>query len=70
MLRGDNEIGKAVLNSLKDRGVEIDGCANCWQQCNSSVERSASTWWYMSAKNKEKLRKTREIRRLEKKKLK
>ena len=35
---------------------------DCWQQCSLQHERTKDSWWYMSKKNKQKLR-TRKINR-------
>ena len=29
---------------------------DCWQQCDLSFERTADSWWYVSTKNRQKLR--------------
>ena len=53
-LRGENKIGEYTLRMLRSRGIESDGCENCWQQCSSNVPREESMYWYMSRKSKVK----------------
>ncbi len=54
---GDNGVGQRVYETLRDKkGVEVDGCATCWQQCDVAHERTEESWWYTPVKNKQKLR--------------
>lgn len=62
-LRGDNKIGANVIKTLQDKGISASGCDSCWQQCASNIDRKDASWWYMSVKNKEKLRTLRDKRR-------
>lgn len=63
---GTNLIGKSVLETLQLKGIEPGGCENCWQQCDINVDKKSAQWWYMSVKNKEKLRQARDRRRIRK----
>ena len=50
-------MGQRVYETLRDKkGVEVDGCATCWQQCDVAHERTEESWWYTPVKNKQKLR--------------
>jgi len=65
LLRGNNEIGRKSLEYLeKERGVDIRGCNTCSQQCNLSIKpNKESQHWYMPAKNKQRLRASKERRK-------
>ena len=63
LIRGDNKIGELVQKTLEEKNVHIDGCENCYQQCSSEIAKEESEFWYMSRKNKEKLRATRDRKR-------
>ncbi len=63
LLRGENEIGELIVKMLNEKNVDINGCDNCWQQCSANISKDESEWWYMSRKNKEKLRTTRDRKR-------
>ena len=63
---GDNLIGKYVLETLARKGIDSTGCTDCWQQCDKNVDKLSASWWYMSVKNKEKLRQARDRRRARK----
>jgi hypothetical protein len=53
----DNFIGKEVYEYLQStRNVSVAGSSTCWQQCDSSFERTEDSWWYTPIKNKQKLR--------------
>lgn len=56
--REHTELHKEVLRGLRRRNTSLDGCANCWQQCDASNQESPSSWSYTPAKNKQKLRQT------------
>ena len=46
-----------MYETLRDtRGVEVDGCGTCWQQCDVAHARTPESWWYTPIKNKQKLR--------------
>lgn len=60
---GDNLIGKYVIEVLASKGIDSTGCVDCWQQCDKGVDKDSASWWYMSVKNKEKLRQARDRRR-------
>lgn len=54
---GNNGVGQLVYETLRDtRGVEVDGCGTCWQQCDVAHARTPESWWYTPIKNKQKLR--------------
>lgn len=56
LLRGENAIGETCLEHLtKERGVDVSGCNGCSQQCDLGVPKEDATWWYVPAKNKQKL---------------
>ena len=63
LMRGENEIGKIAMGELAKRGIDSSGCEYCHQQCDTSVPKEDATWWYMSTKNKIKLRTLRDRRR-------
>ena len=63
LLRGDNKIGEWVLEILQRKKIDENGCETCYQQCSSKISREDSQFWYMSRKNKEKLRATRDRKR-------
>lgn len=53
----DNFIGKEIYEYLeRTRNVPVTGSSTCWQQCDSSFERTEDSWWYTPIKNKQKLR--------------
>jgi hypothetical protein len=56
LLRGNNKIGEMTLNTLKNNGVDINGCDNCHQQCNAKHKINDSSWFYVPSKNKLGLR--------------
>lgn len=56
LLRGNNKIGEMTLNSLKDNGVDINGCDNCHEQCSIQHNINDSSWFYIPLKNKSGLR--------------
>lgn len=63
LIRGDNQIGERTLDMVRDRDIDPSGCHNCWQQCSSDLPKEESGYWYVSRKNKEKLRTARDGRR-------
>lgn len=65
IVRGEenNIIGSMTLQRLQKRGVPVTGCEECKAQCDSAVPKKQG-WWYTPAKNKQKLRTTKN-RRLE-----
>jgi len=66
MFHDQNVIGKAVVQDLADRGVPIDGCEDCSQQCDVNREETDSTWKYVAQKNRSKLRQKVSRRKLQK----
>lgn len=56
LLRGNNKFGEMTLKYLKDRGVDVNGCENCHQQCNINHKTDDSSWFYVPSKNKLGLR--------------
>ena len=72
ILRGDscNKIGSMALKKLEENGVDIRGCDNCHQQCDLSHVRTDDSYYYLPAKNKQKLRKSRINRILHKSRVK
>jgi len=56
LLSGSNALGRAILDGLEDRGVDVGGVPTCAAQCAGCAEG------YTPAKNKQKLWKTRERR--------
>lgn len=62
LLRGDNLIGMLVLEKLRDREVEVRGCAQCSDQCGGKISKEEAKFWYVPAKNKLKLQARRERR--------
>jgi hypothetical protein len=64
LLRGESKIGKWAIEKLEGQGVDIGGCDNCWQQCDKNFTPTETSWWYTPKKNKQKLRVTRNRRRL------
>jgi len=57
LLRGQNLVGEMSLEYLKkERGVDVRGCEGCSQQCSLNVSPKDAEWWYMPAKNKQRLR--------------
>ena len=64
LLRGENQIGELVIKTLEEqKDIDVSGCENCYQQCSSMISKEESQFWYMSRKNKEKLRATRDRKR-------
>ena len=64
LLRGDNDIGRLALQGLEsERGVDPNGCDSCFQQCNLQTRREDADWWYVPAKNKQRLRQKKNRRR-------
>eukprot|EP00596_Hydrurales_sp_CCMP1899_P000823 CAMPEP_0119034520 /NCGR_PEP_ID=MMETSP1177-20130426/1503_1 /TAXON_ID=2985 /ORGANISM="Ochromonas sp, Strain CCMP1899" /LENGTH=309 /DNA_ID=CAMNT_0006991999 /DNA_START=160 /DNA_END=1089 /DNA_ORIENTATION=+ len=55
MIRGDNLIGEVALEKLTERGVDVKGCGDCWQQCDLNHVPTNDSWWYTSIKNKTRL---------------
>lgn len=61
-----NEIGARIVRVLEHRGVQVEGCDACANQCSLATpieEASENGWWYTPSKNKWKLRKKLENRR-------
>ena len=52
------------MAELVSRGVEVNGCDGCKDQCGGVVPKEEARWWYMPAKNKIKLQ-TKRTRRKE-----
>jgi hypothetical protein len=42
------------------------GCDACQQQCNLQLDKGNAGWWYMPAKNKQRLRAKKERRKASK----
>ena len=66
LLRGrkENMIGTMCVDMLQEeRGVDVNGCTNCKQQCDLNVPKEEANWWYMPAKNKQGLRQSKERRK-------
>ena len=64
LIRGENKIGELVSKTLEEEmNVDINGCEHCYQQCSSEIKKEESQFWYMSKKNKEKLRAARDRKR-------
>jgi hypothetical protein len=55
LVRGDNLIGEVALEKLTERGVDVKGCGDCWQQCDLNHVPTNDSWWYTSIKNKTRL---------------
>jgi len=64
LLRGKNDIGRMALEGLRERGVDPTGCDACQQQCNLQLDKGDAGWWYMPAKNKQRLRAKKERRKV------
>ncbi|KAJ1619493.1 hypothetical protein T492DRAFT_1084982 [Pavlovales sp. CCMP2436] len=69
LCRGGNVIADDILEGLKERGYEADGCGSCWQQCNLKHEPTPDSWRYAPVKNRQKLRTASNRRRALKEKL-
>ena len=66
LLRGNNALGAAALDTLRAQGVDPAGCDGCWQQCDSSFTPTEGSWWYVPQKNKQRLAQAKTARKLHK----
>ena len=63
LLRDENKIGQWALNKLAEKGMNVQGCDDCYQQCDLKFTPTSESWWYTPVKNKQKLR-TKRLRRI------
>lgn len=61
LIRGEasNNIGSLALKKLEENGCDIRGCDSCHQQCDINHVRTDDSYFYLPAKNKQKLRRSR-----------